>query len=162
MASDIRKYIQGYLSYIKWATAARSIPLTLIQTGEPYKLMEMDFIGSFEKSAYGNTHIYNLVNYFSRHIYPHPTLSTGGDDVILSFDHYLQFNLKLCLVYMDASTHFTSQKLHTYFWKKDIAVVFASSTSQKLVGLIEKSNNILQQAFKKICEPREKWEDILF
>ena len=109
MASDVRKYIQGCLSCAKWATAARSIPLTPIQTGEPDKLMGMDFIGLFEKSAYGNTYICNLVDYFLRHMYPHPTPGAGADDVILSFDHYLRFNPKPCAVYMDVGTHFTSQ-----------------------------------------------------
>ena len=122
----------------------------------------MDFIGPFEKSAYGNTYICNLVDYFSRHMYPHPTPGADADDVILSFDHYLQFNPKPYAVYMDVDTHFTSQKLRTYFRKKDIAVVFALSASHKLVGLIEKSNDILQQAFKKMRKLEEEWEDALF
>lgn len=44
---------------------------------------------------------------------------------------------------MDAGSHFTSQKLRTYFQKKDIAVVFAPYASHKSVGMIEKSNDIL-------------------
>ena len=124
--------------------------------------MGMDFIGPFKKSAYRNTHIYNLVNYFSRHMYPYPTPGAGGDNVISSFDHYLRFNLKPYAVYMDAGTHFTSQKLYIYFRKKDIAVVFIPFASHKSVGLIEKSNDILQQAFKKMCEPGKEWKDALF
>lgn len=124
--------------------------------------MEMDFIGPFEKSAYGNTHIYNLVDYFSKDIYPHPTSGAGGEDVISLFDHYLRFNPKPYAVYMNTGTHFTSQILRIYFQKKDIAVVFAPSASHKSVGLIEKSNNILQHAFKKMKKPREEWEDALF
>lgn len=51
---------------------------------------------------------------------------------------------------MDAGLHFTSQKLHRYFQKKDIAIVFAFSTFHMSIGLIEKLRNILQQAFKKM------------
>ena len=108
MASDVREYKRGCLSYAKWATATQSVLLTPIKTEEPYELIGMNFIGPFEKSAYGNTHIYNLVDYFSRHMYPHPTPGAGGDDVISSFDHYLRFNPKPYAVYMDAGTHFTS------------------------------------------------------
>ncbi len=89
MATDVREYIQGCLSCAKWATSARSVPLTPIQTRKPYELMGMDFIGLFEKSAYGNTYIYNLVDYFSRHMYPQPTSSASANDVIILFDHYL-------------------------------------------------------------------------
>ena len=46
--------------------------------------------------------------------------------------------------------------------KKDIAFVFILFASHKSVGLIEKSNNILQQVFKKIREFLKKWEDSCF
>ncbi len=124
--------------------------------------MGIDFIDPFEKSAYGNTYIYNLVDYFSRHMYPHLTSGTGTNDVIILFDYYLQANPKPYAVYMDVGSHFTSQKLQTYFQKKDITVVFVPSASHKSVGIIEKSNDILQQTFKKMYEPGEEWEDALF
>ena len=60
---------------------------------------------------------------------------------------------------MDRGLHFRCQKLLTYFHKKDIAVIFAFSSSHKSVGLIKKSNNILQQAFKKMKKPKKNWED---
>ena len=75
----------------------------------------MDFIGLFEKSVYGNTYIYNLVDYFLRHIYLYPTSEAGTNDVIILFDHYLQANIKPYAIYIDASSHFISQKLRTYF-----------------------------------------------
>ncbi len=115
MATNIREYIRGCLPYVKWATSARSVPLTPIQTGAPYELMGMDFIGLFEKSAYGNTYNYNLVDYFSRHMYLHPTSGASANDIIISFDYYLQANPKPYAVYIDAGLHFTSQKLRTYF-----------------------------------------------
>ena len=66
------------------------------------------------------------------------------------------------MLYIDASTDFTNHKLHTYFGKKNIAVVFASSLSHKSVGLIDKSNDILQQAFRKMRELREEEKNALF
>ncbi len=133
-----------------------------IQTGEPYELIEINFIGLFERCAYGNTYIYNLVDYFSRCMYLHPTARAGTNDVILSFDHYLPAIPKPYEVYMEAGSYFTGQKSHTNFQMKNITVVFAPSASDKSVGLIEKSNDILQQALKKMQEPGEEWEDALF
>lgn len=66
------------------------------------------------------------------------------------------------MIYIDAGSHFPSQKLRTYFQKKDIAVVFAFFVFHKSIGLIQKSNNILQQAFKKIKDFKKDWEDTLF
>lgn len=123
--------------------SARSVLLIFIQTGEPYEFMGMDFISSFGKSAYSNTYIYNLFDYFSRYMYPHPTSSASTNDVIIFFDDYLHANPKPYAVYIDAGLYFTSQKLRTYFHKKDIAVVFAPFASHKSVCMIKKLNNIL-------------------
>lgn len=71
----------------------------------------MDFIGPFEKSIYDNTYIYNLVDYFWRHMYPHPTSGASTNDVIIFFDYYLQANPKPYAAYMDAGSHFTRPKL---------------------------------------------------
>ena len=42
-----------------------------------------------EKSAYDNTYIYNLVDFFLRYIYFHPTSKASKINVIILFDHYL-------------------------------------------------------------------------
>lgn len=70
--------------------------------------MKMEFIGFFEKSIYKNTYIYNLVDYFLRHIYPYSTLSKGGNDIILLFDHYLRFNPESYVIYINANMYFSS------------------------------------------------------
>ena len=93
--------------------STRSVPLTFIQTREPNKLIKINFISFFKGSTYRNIYIYNLVDYFSRHIYLHPTTGAGINNIILLFNHYLQANLKHYAVYMDADLYFTSQKLHT-------------------------------------------------
>ena len=72
-----------------------------------------------------------------------------ANNVIISFNHYLQANPKLYAVYMDAGLHFTSQKLHMYFKKKDIAVVFTPSTSHKSVGMIESQTTYYNKHLRK-------------
>ena len=71
-------------------------------------------------------------------MYPYSTSGAGTNNVIILFDDYLQINPKPYAIYIDAGSHFTSQKLHTYFQKKDITIVFAPSASYKLVDIIEK------------------------
>lgn len=89
VAADIHKHIQDCWLYAKWAMTAWSVPLTPIQTREPYKLMRMDFISTFERFAYGNTYIYNLIDYFLKHMYLYPTAGAGTNDIIFLFDYYL-------------------------------------------------------------------------
>lgn len=104
----------------------------------------MDFTSPFEKFAYSNTYIYNLLDYFSRHIYPHPTFGADINNIIILFDHYLQTNLKPYAIYIDVGSYFTSHKWHIYFQKKDYSVFFIPLLSHKSVDIIEKSNNIIQ------------------
>ena len=104
----------------------------------------MDYIGHFKKFAYNNTYIYNLLDHFLRYIYHHPISGAHTNNIIILFDYYLQANLKLYAVYIDTDSYFTSQKLRTYFQKKDIVVVFVLSVSYKSIGMIKKSNDILQ------------------
>ncbi len=105
--------------------------------------MRMDFISPFIKSGYGNTYIYNLIDYFLRHMYLYPISGAYTNNIIILFDHYLQANLKLYAVYIDVDSYFTSQMLCMYFQKKDIAIIFAFFASHKSVSIIEKSNGIL-------------------
>ena len=74
-------------------------------------LMRIDFIGPFEKFIYGNTYIYNLIDYFLRHIYPHPTFEAGTNNVIVLFHHYLGANLKFYAIYMDTSSNFIEKNI---------------------------------------------------
>ena len=122
----------------------------------------MDFIGHFKKFAYGNTYIYNLLDHFLWYMYPHPTFGAHTNNIIILFDYYFQANPKLYTVYIDTGFYFTSQKLRTYFQKKDIAVVFVPSVSYKSIGMIKRSNDILQQVFNKKCEPKKEWKVALF
>lgn len=88
--------------------------------------MEIDFISFFEKFIYGNIYIYNLINYFSKHrlfnicdflinmvldklhIYLHPTLGVGTNNINILFHYYLRDNSKPYVVYMNAGSHFTN------------------------------------------------------
>lgn len=56
--------------------------------------MGIDFIDFFERSIYGNIYIYNLVNYFSKRMYPHTSTGVDIKNIIFLFDYYLQANLK--------------------------------------------------------------------
>lgn len=118
--------------------------------------MKIDFIGPFKRFTHGNTYIYILVDNFLGNIYPHPTSDIDTNNVIILFDYYLRSNPESYAVYIDASSYFTSQKLHTYFQMGDIVVVFALYVSYNSFGMIKKSNNILQQASKKMHKPEKE------
>lgn len=125
-------------------------------------MIGIEYISPFKRFAYKNTYIYNLIAYFSRHMYLYPTASTSINNIIFLFYHYSQANFKLYAVYMDAGLHFISQNLCTYFQKIDIVVIFALTTSHESVGLIATLNDIFQQKFQKIQESRKKGEDAVF
>lgn len=111
MTCNILENIQVCLPYVKWFIATWFVPLTPIQIGEPYELMGRDFIGFFKRFSYKNIYIYNLVNNFLKHIYPHPTVNASIKNVIFLFNFYFRANFKSYTIYMDANSYFTRQKL---------------------------------------------------
>ncbi len=67
--------------------AGQFISLISIETTESYKLIEINFINLYEKFVYRNIYIYNLVEYFLRHIYYHPTICANINNIILSINY---------------------------------------------------------------------------
>lgn len=57
---------------------------------------------------------------------------------------------------------FQKSKVTYILLKKTYCDFFAFFISHKLVGLIEKSNNILQKVLKKMRELRKEYKDALF
>lgn len=113
--------------------------LSLFKREKSYELViGKNFISFFEKFIYNNTYIYNLLNYFLRHIYPHPTLETNTNNINILFNYYLRANSNFYTMYIDISSHLISQKLHIYFQKKDAVVVFIDSIPHKSVGMMKK------------------------
>lgn len=117
--------------------------------------MEMDFISFYKRSAYRNIYIYQLIDYFSRHMYPHRTAGAGTDNVIFLFDDYLRAKPKPYAIYMNASLHFTSQKLLTDFQKKilQLSLLFPHFISQLV--LLKSQMTSYNKRLKK-CKILEK------
>lgn len=63
--------------------AAQFVLFLFIQIEKPYKLIEINFNSFFKRFLYKNTYIYNLVNYFLRHIYSCFTINAGINNIIL-------------------------------------------------------------------------------
>lgn len=61
--------------------------------------------------------------------------------------------------YLDQGSHFDNQKLRDFLSSRNVVVVYAPSSSHKSVGKIEKANDILQKAFKRMQLPTEEWDD---
>lgn len=76
------------------AISAWLVLFTHIQTRKLCELIRIDFIGFFKRFIYGNTYIYNLIDYFLKYIYFYLIISTGTNNVIFLFNHYLQDNFK--------------------------------------------------------------------
>ena len=144
MAVDIRTYILGSLS-----------PINVMQV---FDLLGMDFIGPFKVSSAGSKFILNVVDYFSRYMIPTFTVSNGTDDVIQALSRIFQTFTTPGAFDLDRGSHFDNQKLRDLLSSRNVVVVYAPSSAHKSVGQIEKVNDILQKAFKRMQLPDEEWD----
>lgn len=93
MAADVREYIRGCLSCMKWAMSARSVPLTVIQTGERYELMGIDFIDPLSKIGIRQYRHLQILEIIFQGIYT-PTALLEPAQMMLLFRLIITYKLK--------------------------------------------------------------------
>lgn len=87
---------------------------------------------------------------------PTLTVGNGTNNVIQALSRIFQMFTTLGAFYLDRGSHFDNQKLRHFLSSKNVVVVYTPSSSHKSVGQIEKANDILQKAFKKMQLPNEE------
>lgn len=162
MASDVRSYILGCLQCAQWATAARQVPLSPIQTYRPYDLFGIDFVDWPEISEHGYKHICNMVDYFSGSIYPYPTFSTKVEDLKQALAYHRSSGHPMpAAIYWDAGSAFISLEMKDFMKELNIIAIQAPSQAHKSVGMIERANRILRATMRKMRKPGEDFIETL-
>lgn len=159
MVADIWTYILRCLACAKWANATRSQLLSPINVIQVFDFLGMDFIEPFKVSSAAFKFILNVVDYFSRYMIPTLTVNNRIDDVIQALSRTFQMFTTSGAFYVDRGSHFDNQKLQDFLSSRNVVVVYALSSLHKSVGQIEKANNILQKAFKRMQLPDEEWDN---
>ena len=163
MASDVRDYILGCLPCAQWATAARQVPLSPIQTYRPYDLFGIDFMdwpGPIPEGGF--KHVCNMVDYFSGSLYPYPAYGTSAMDAKKAFSHHHGCGHPMpAAVYWDAGSAFISSEMRDMLRTLNIIAIQAPSQSHKSVGMIERANRTLRASMRKMVGPKDTQRTVL-
>lgn len=81
---------------------------------------------------------------------PTLTISNETNNIIQAFFRIFQMFTTLKALYFDCNSYFDNQKLRNFLSSRNMIVVYASNSSHKSRRQIEKANNILSKAFKKM------------
>lgn len=160
MAKDVVQYIKGCYPCAKWANSTRSVSLSPIQTMEPFQLLGVDFIGPFMTRAGKIKYILNIVDNFSRAMFPEVTNAADARSAIKGITSCLLRAPAPNAIYFDDGTHFLNEQMSTFLRNAGIIMLEAPSGAKHAVGMVEKSNDILSKCFKKRREdsPDESWD----
>ena len=161
MAEDVKDYIKGCIACAKWAHGQRSQPLKPITATKPFDLLGMDFVGPFNITKAGNQYVLNIVDYFSGFMIPTSLPSASGRETITSLRRTFSRFPRPAATYLDIGTHFNNKAMKDYCEEAGITMIFAPAAAHKSVGMIERSNEILQQAFKRTMSPTLEWDEAL-
>ena len=111
--------------------------------------MGMDFIGPLKRTKAGNTHILNLICYFSRFGIPFATKAANVEDVIWCLKLAFVMYRKPQAIYCDRGQHFFNDVLKDFLHAEGVAIDFSPSGASKSTGMVEASNRILEEVIRK-------------
>ena len=148
-SQDIERYIAGCLECAKHGPATRFQFLNPVMVTYPFQLLGMDFVGPLKTTREGNTHILNLVCYFSRFDILSATKAANVEDVILCLRRTFMTYRKPFTIYCDRGQHFFNDELKEFLHLEGINITFSSSGSSKSTGMIKANNKLLEAVLRK-------------
>ena len=145
MASDIRRYIQGCIQCARFCNKGRPEPLYPIIIMKPFCLIGMNHMGPFSKTSRDNIYILVLIDYFSRFVIsfavPDTLTTTTIRCLMEAFDRFF----RPIAFWVDLGSSFWNQEVHDFLTQLGISITHAASGSHKSVGMVERTNLILQR-----------------
>ena len=154
-SQDVERYIAGCIECAKHGPATRSQLLNPVMVTCPFELWGMDFIGPLPATSTGNTHILNLICYFSRFDMPYATKAANVGDVISCLTVAFLTYRKPRAIYCDRGQHFFNDELRAFLRLEGVAIEFSPSGASKSTGMVEASNRVLEQVLRKQPDPKK-------
>lgn len=152
MLDDVEQRIKECLPCSRFETTqkARAGSLHPIVAMAPMQLVELDFIGPFQKTARGNKYIINAHDLFSKadHLYvcEAATAETTADCLM---DLYRYFGLPHT-IYHDGGSHFVNQAIEIVLQRLQIGNLTATPYHPSSVGGVESHIKRVNNALRKL------------
>ncbi len=109
----------------------------------------MDFMGPFARSERGNQYIFHVVDYFSRYSWTYPLPTNTKEDTLSALSELFDRFTTPITIYADKGTHFDNHLLKAALRERGMELIFSAPGASHSAGMIERSNQIVQQVFKK-------------
>ena len=158
MASDVRKYIQECIQCARFCNRGKSEPLYLIIIMKPFCFLGMDHMGPFSETFKGNIYILVLIDYFSRFVITFAVPDTLATTTTQCLQEVFNKFFHPIALWADLGSSFWNQEVHDFLTQLGISITHVASGSHKSVGIMERTNLILQRCLLR-SGPVEFTED---
>lgn len=151
MSRFVKKYVSACLNctYMKSKKGIKPGLLNPIKKGTiPFETIHVDHLGPFVKSRKKNTHLFILVDGFTKFVFLEPVKATSVKYVIKALNNFIEIFGVPTRVISDRGSAFTSESMKLYCQELGIKHVLNAVASPRANGQCERYNQVILDSLK--------------
>jgi Integrase zinc binding domain/Integrase core domain len=159
MFEDIKEYIRSCDSCQRFGRPKRTEPLHTIPVGQPFERVGIDIVGPLPVTSRGNRYIVVATDYLTKWPEAKP-LSNATAEAVAQFiyDDIICRHGAPTFLLSDQGTHFKNKLISELCDKFNMDHRFSSPYHPQTNGLVERLNQTLENALRKIRDPMN-WDN---
>lgn len=106
-------------------------------------MFRIDWISLFPETARGNRYVLYLIDYFDRMSFTSIVLGCSARDTVDRLAVYIAYYPTLAAIFYDPGKHYVAKETRQFCKLNSIYLAYVLSGASRLVGIVEKANNIL-------------------
>lgn len=124
----------------------------------PFRTVHIDHLGPFPKSSKGNTHVFAVVDSFSRYVVVKAVKSTNTRAVINMLNDLTQYFGLPARIVSDRGTAFTSKQFANYCEENAVQHIKNAVRTPRANGQVERINQMITTFLRVKHEDARKWD----
>jgi ribosomal protein L21E len=161
MFDDIKEYVQSCDSCQRFGKPKRTEPLHTIPVGQPFEQIGIDIVGPLPVTPRGNRYIVVAMDYLTKWPEAKPLTNATAEAVAqFIYDDIICRHGAPTVLISDQGTHFKNKVIDELSGKFKMEHRFSSPYHPQTNGLVERFNQTLCEALKKVRDPMN-WDNYI-
>lgn len=163
MRTQVKEYIDNCLKCLSYSAPSGKTEgeLYIYDKGtKPFDTLHIDHYGPLKKEKDGYTHIFIVIDAFTKFVVLYPVKSTVTKETIIALKQYFHHFGTCKRIVSDRGTSFTSKVFPTLMIEFDIKHVKTATATPRSNGQVERVNRFLRSVLAKLSV-EDPWVNVL-
>lgn len=163
MRTQVKEYIDNCLKCLSYSASLGKTEgeLYIYDKGiKPFDTLHIDHYGPLKKEKDGYTHIFIVIDAFTKFVVLYPVKSTATKETIIALKQYFHHFGTCKRIVSDRGTSFTSKAFSTLMIEFDIKRVKTATATPRSNGQVERVNRFLRSVLAKLSV-EDPWINVL-